>query len=439
MNAPAVGGSTTAVTVAYPIGGATLSMKSYDGANGTGTLLGEVDTVPVVTTGVANTIDLVIEGIAHSVALSVVPNQPLLVGNATTGYTILGDDPAIFNAVLKDADGNIILNGQPPITTSGASSIGVGYANASESQISFLGTKQSTGYENIVVSFNNPDGTVISAPSVKIKDEPLVAAIDSATNSISLFDAAGNAVALPSGSFAGLVHPVSIAYDQCVRLLVVADSSLNTLMFYGLDGESYPYSVGPFPGISDPVAVQTYVGVSSTEYAVANDGDNSIRSYDIFGNTSNPWFWSYKPSAIACLNDCTQIAEVSSGGQGTIVNYQGTPPTRFFPGLNQPVGLLGTYGLNPIVYALNRGNNSITTYDTSGQPVTVTGTFPGLSQPGGFTYNPASLGILVTNDGNNSVSAYDLQGNAVALPTGAFPGLQTPSAILGIPIGQCYN
>ncbi|HVA26756.1 MAG TPA: hypothetical protein VNF68_01145 [Candidatus Baltobacteraceae bacterium] len=435
MNAPATGNSTTSVTVAYndysPI-----TMQTFDGANGTGTLLGEVTAAPSIQLGKANTIDLTVVGIATSATLSVVPNQPLLVGDATAGYTLLGDQPELFDLVLKDADGNVILTDRPQFITAGASTVGAGYANASGSQISFFGVGLSSGYEDISLQFQNPDGTTLSLPPVKIKDEPLVAVINGATNTISMFDGNGNAVALPSPSFQGLVHPTALTYDPCLRTLVVADAGANTLRLYGEDGETYPYTVGPFTGISNPVALS--LNVLDADYLVANAGDDTVSSYYTNGPQFAPYSWTHTPSALACLNACVQQVLLSSDGSATIINDQAPIPPNAFAGLNDPTGVIGDEPPNTLMYIVNHGNNTITTYDTTGAPVPVTGSFPGLSQPFGIAYNPSQSGMLVTNEATNAVTAYDLQGNAMALSPGAFAGLQSPTAIFGIGIGQCF-
>ncbi|MGA7569228.1 MAG: hypothetical protein WBG27_03290 [Candidatus Aquilonibacter sp.] len=434
MNAPASGNSTTSVTIAYndysPI-----TMKTFDGANGTGTLLGEVTAAPSIQLGQANTITLAVVGIAASATLSVVPNQPLLLGDASTGYTLLGNQPELFDLVLKDADGNIILTDPPPFITTGNTTVGAGYTNQTGSQVSFLGVSISSGYENVSLEFQNPDGTTLSLPPVKIKDEPLVAVVNSGTNSISLFDGNGNVVALPSTSFQGLVHPTALTYDPCLRTLVVADAGLNTLLLYGEDGETYPYTVGPFTGISNPVAIS--LDALNTDYLVANASNDTVSSYYTNGPQFPPYTWTHTPSAMACLGTCAQQVLLSSDNSATIIGDQSPLPPSAFAGLNDPTGAIGNELPNTMMYVVNHGNNTITTYDVTGAPASVTGSFSGLSQPYGITYNPSQAGILVTNEANNTVTAYDMQGNPISLAGGAFSGLQSPTAIFGIGIGQC--
>jgi hypothetical protein len=56
-----------------------------------------------------------------------------------------------------------------------------------------------------------------------------------------------------------------------------------------------------------------------------------------------------------------------------------------------------------------------------------------------MTNSPTQPAILVANAGNGTVTEYDVQGHSIALPTGAFSNLDAPSAILGMPIAQCYG
>jgi len=439
MNAPATGGSTTAVTLAYT-GNALLTAKTFDGSNGAGTILGEVSETPLITSGKANTITLAIEGIAKSATIAAAPNQPLLEGNAATGYTLLGDQPEAFNIVLEDADGNIILDDPPPFVTHGNQAIGAQYAASGASQIYFAAAYQSSGYENITVELDNPDGTTLDLSPVKIQDDPLVAVINGGTNSISMFDGNGSAVSLPAGSFSGLVHPTALTYDPCLRLIIVADAGKNNLLFFGTDGETYPYSVGPFTGISDPTALVDALVGNNYEYFVANAGDDSIRPYGTGGpSLSGPEFWhGHAPDGIACVNICGEQIVISSDNSVTIFGQ--SLSAGAFAGLNAPSAILAgpSLGGNPLVYIANRGNNTISTYTTSGIAAATSGTFPGLSAPAAMTFNSETTGLLVANAGNNSVTAYDLQGNAVSLPVGAFANLNAPSAILGMPLAQCY-
>ncbi len=440
MNAPATGGTTTAVTIAY-VGNAVLTAKTFDGPNGTGTILGEVNETPVITPGKANTVALAIEGIAASATLAAVPNQPLLQGNASAGYVLLGNDRELFNLTLKDADGNIILSDPPPFTTSGNSSVGVAYAPDSASQVAFFGASLSSGFENITLQLNNPDGTTLDVGPVKIEDDPLVAVLNGGTNSISMFDGTGNAVTLPSGSFSGLVHPIALAYDPCLRLIVVADAGTNALSFFGADGQTYPYQVGPFTGISHPTALVAADTGGGYNYVVTNAGDDSVRFYTALGPTQvAPLYWNHTPSALACTALCGSLLLVSSDDSATILNPQTPLSPGAFAGLANPSAVLpGVAPMSAPIYIANRASNTINTYDLSGKSIATSGSFPGLSSPTAMTNSPTQPAILVANAGNGTVTEYDVQGHSIALPTGAFSNLDAPSAILGMPIAQCYG
>jgi hypothetical protein len=70
----------------------------------------------------------------------------------------------------------------------------------------------------------------------------------------------------------------------------------------------------------------------------------------------------------------------------------------------------------------------IKVYDEFGNPVTVGGTFDGLSGPEGIAYDSVNARILAPNFGNGTVTAYDVDGNAVALGT-PITGLTNPAVV----------
>lgn len=230
MNAPGAGG-TTAVTVNY-MPGETLTMKTFDGTNGSGTLLGQVDAQPNVQPGRVNSVSMVVVGIAKSVSmtLSAVQQTALYTGDATSGYTILGSNGLVFDTTLKDADGNIILD-PPPFELQGNTTIAASYDQTSHSNVAFYGMSAATAYENVALVFKNPDGSTLTAPSVKLRATGLVGVISSGTNTISEFQTDGTPVALPAGSFPGLQRPTAITYDTCLHLWVVADVALTHFCF----------------------------------------------------------------------------------------------------------------------------------------------------------------------------------------------------------------
>lgn len=88
---------------------------------------------------------------------------------------------------------------------------------------------------------------------------------------------------------------------------------------------------------------------------------------------------------------------------------------------------------NNFIYVINTGVSppSVTAYDEQGNQQTLSGTFPGLQSLtwGDMTYDPDNGYIYIVNDGSANVTAYDGQGNQQTL-SGTFPGLSSPRSVV---------
>lgn len=173
-------------------------------------------------------------------------------------------------------------------------------------------------------------------------------------------------------------------------------------------------------------------------YVVANGGDDTIRFYDTSGERFSPYHLPYMPAAIACINFCIGVLALSDSGSAVEMTSTGNVlQPGAFAGLNHPSAAVEAVLPNSkTIYVANHGNDTIGTYDEQGHSIPVKGSFPGLSAPVSITW--AGQDLFVTNSRNSSVTEYDLDGNPVTLPAGAFPDLQSPSAITEIPNAQCY-
>jgi hypothetical protein len=443
INAPPPGQPSQAVTAAAPLGSDVFSMKTYDGANATGTMLGQVDETFTVADGQANNIALTVIGIATSIAVVPEPNQPLLLGDAVSGYRIAGNRGVVFDVTLKDADGNTILNGgQPPLGVSGNQNLFFSYDDPSLNVIRAVSTNGINGYDQVVLTAFNPDGSQISAPPIKIGNTEIVAVIDGgSTPRVSLYDLNGNAIPLPAGRFGGLTQPSGLTYDPCLFTFAITDSASNSLNFYAEDGGPPAYTPGPFlPALNNPTAL-TFEPLNQT-YVVANAGTATLNFYTYFyqGVTFNGYpLGSFVPTALSCLQSCPGYVMASDPGNAVMVIngsdqivWQDGPPHVNHPSSVVPI-LLPQPERN---YITNRGNNTVTIYDDSGHIMTPSGTFPGLSQPTSMTFSNRGY-LYVTNYGSNSVTKYDLNGNQQ--PLSGFSGLNAPTYIRVVNIGQCYG
>lgn len=92
----------------------------------------------------------------------------------------------------------------------------------------------------------------------------------------------------------------------------------------------------------------------------------------------------------------------------------------------------------PHVYVADSASNTILAYDSQGNPVQLSGGFPGLSVPDGFAYDPSNQHFYVTNLGNSTVTVYDTSGNLITLGSGAFVGLNDPEDITFDPVNRYF-
>ncbi len=442
MNAPPPGTPTSTMSVPAPMGPANFTMKTFDQTGGGGTLLGQVNVGALITLGHANVLDMAVEGIVSSVSMTPLPNQPMLQGDASTGYTLLGNWGAEFNIVLKDPDGNILLTDAPPITVQNAPGIyGVmDPADASDLHVQPVGL--TPGFVQATFVFNNADGTTFSAPPVKMRSLSVVEIADAGSPGIHAFTEDGAPVILPPGSFAGLSRPTALDYDYCRKTLAVADGALNDVLLFGLQGVRYPYAVGPFSGEADPVGM--VLNVLDDGYFMANAGDNTIRGYRVFGPAFDPISTgTIQPSALTCLNSCIDFL-IASASSNSVVEYGGSTQVSTagkFLGLNLPSAIIASDNVDPVdphIFVSNKGNSTISVFDTAGNPATLSGSFPGLSSPTAMSFGTHGI-ILVTNAGNNTVSEFDINGDPIPLSAGAFPGLDQPTAIFSVVPAICYG
>lgn len=127
---------------------------------------------------------------------------------------------------------------------------------------------------------------------------------------------------------------------------------------------------------------------------------------------------------------------VTNAGSNTISVFDtsGNPianPAPGFLNLNAPDGLAYD-GATGLLYVSNTGNKTITTYDLNGNQVFTSGGFPVPSTAGDLediNFDAIDREFFVNDPTANQVFVYDENGNPVTLPAGAFPNLSTPYGV----------
>jgi hypothetical protein len=108
------GGRTCTISISAPIGTDTFAENLYASTNGTGAVLSQNTTSATITAGQANTVNLVLDGVVASIALSLATTAPPIGTPATipltvnindaSNATIIGSDPLANPITLTDSD-----------------------------------------------------------------------------------------------------------------------------------------------------------------------------------------------------------------------------------------------------------------------------------------------------------------------------------------------
>jgi len=216
------------------------------------------------------------------------------------------------------------------------------------------------------------------------------------SNTISVFDTAGNPLTVPSGAFPNLSTPDGLAYNN--GNLYVTNTGNKTVTIYDLNGNQVfiPNAFSNLSAAGDPEDIT--FDASSGEFFINDATSNQMYVYDQAGN----------PVSLA------------SGA---------------FPNLSGPYGVFWN-PLNDVIYVSNDGTNTINAYTPSGTPITLSGSFAGLSAPDDFVVDPSNGNIYVTEASTgflglcavSGIAEFDSNGNPVT-PSGGFSTVNCPDSI----------
>lgn len=161
------------------------------------------------------------------------------------------------------------------------------------------------------------------------------------------------------------------------------------------------------------------VGPGSPSLTVVSSNTGALSSGVV--SASNPNLFTVTPASYSA-NAPIQLTITATPSTASNTNSGASPVT-----VNVPARFVARNA--PRIYLSGGpGQSWIKVYDESGNPVSVSGTFPNLSGPEGLGYDPVGGRVLASNFSNGTVTAYDADGNQVALAT-PITGLTNPNTV----------
>ena len=224
--------------------------------------------------------------------------------------------------------------------------------------------------------------------------------------------------------------------------IYVANGGSNTVSVFDTAGNPLPVPAGAFPNLSGPDGF-TYSGATGYLYA-SNTGNKTITVYDLNGNQVHPSGGFPLPNTVGNPEDIVYDAfngqfYVNDRHKSQIYVYDGngSPVTLApgaFPNVSQPWGVTWN-PLNNLIYVSNGGTGNITAYDGQGNPVALPGSFNGLQAPDDFTVDPSNGNLYVTEAATefglcaiSGIVEFDFNGNRVT-PSGGFKTVVCPDGL----------
>ena len=465
INAPTNAPNTpTTVTesVPAPPGNDTFFITEYDQAGGGGDLLGKVTQTSNVIVDTANTINITVNGELASFLIQSA-TTPFIEGSLAAGFTLVGDAPQTFMAVPQDAKGYTIVSPGlvPTVTTiSSATQTAIAATQPPAGADTFtLEAPAPTGFITITASGPqlNAAGTAETGTTISttFKVDALAAfyIADYLVQQVKVFDENGTPLALPSGSFGGVLNPMGLAeippsatdpagsivltetsnfispslptvvsFDEAGNAqslptaafpgvsqplflgygagqLFVPNYNTESLTIYTPTGTQMPTAKGSFPGLLNPVAA--LYDPDNNDVYVTDFGADSITQYSAAGATIATATTGSHPQGIAYDSVAKNLYVAYGGSDGGVLNLANTPASA-----QAPVDA-GIDEFTPALVSVANGtgdfsNTSANTFFT------------------GIAFDPYTKQFYVGDSGMSKIDAFSEAGAAVTLPTGAF-------------------
>jgi DNA-binding beta-propeller fold protein YncE len=466
--------TTITETVPAPVGTDTFFITEYDQTNGGGDLLGKVTQTSNVIEGIANVINITVNGELASILIQP-STTPFIEGNLTAGYTLVGDGPQTFMAVPLDAKGYTIVSPGlvPSIAISSATPASIAVTQTQTSGNTFtLQAPAPTAFVTITASGNalSADGTTDSGATVTstIKVDALGAfyIADYFVQQVKVFDENGTPLPLPSTSFAGVLNPMGlaevppsstdptgsiiltetsnfpnpalpdvVAFDEAGNAqplpstafpnvsqpvflsygagqLFLPDFNSETVTIYNTTGTQMTTATGSFPGLLNPVAA--LYDPDNGDVYVTNFGADSITQFSATGTMIATATTGSHPQGIAYDSVAKNIYVAYGGSDGGVLNAANTPASVTAPtnsGIDEFTPALASVTIGTGDFS----NTSANTFFT------------------GIAFDPYTKQFYVGDSGMSKIDAFSEAGAAVTLPTGAFDTINATGTVASDP------
>lgn len=290
-------------------------------------------------------------------------------------------------------------------------------------------------------------GTTVTSKIPLTLYQPWLYVADNTSNGVFAFDERGNAKTLPA-PIADSNGPSGITYDPHDGFIYVTSAYSPSVHAYDPLGHAQTLT-GSFSGLSQPEGI--VFDPTNNELYIADDTNSAVKVYDEQGNAvslgpqafaspapvhpyaierdpNTDWFY-----VASCTTNIVKVYD-KSGTTQTL-----TPTNTAFPNLNHPDGMSFDphndwfYVNNCASYGSN--NSSMTAYDEQGNQQTLAGNPSGWNTGWDAFYDPYDGLIYVDHDQGTDpllVHAFNEQGQPVSLP-GSFTGLSWPAFITVVP------
>ena len=387
--------------------------------------------------------------------LSSIPGFTILGGGYTSFLLTLPGVAANFSdalslvqsgrqVLLRAQDGKpatLFVGDHFPVTLSLLSGSLGGATNSAPSSTSFLGVPSSTTFPETSFAVGN-DPVALAAIDFNFDSLPDLAVANQGDNTISIllnqsngnFTAATNSPfalaknetapsAIAAGTFGNTITSASGITTPTADLVVANSTSNNVTVLLGNGDGTFqeaagsPYSVGNNPS---SVVVADFNGDGNPDFAVANQGDNTI---SVFKGDGKGGFTEFPGSPFALTNTSTiaekgPVAMVAANLRGA-VNSRNNSPEIDLAVVNQATNNVA------ILLSSVDANSNVTFTEAANSPIAV-GQSPVAIATGDLNGDAVS-DLAVVNQGDNSVSILLGSSNLNATFTNA-PGSPLPTA-----------
>jgi hypothetical protein len=293
-NNPGAAGGTSTVAIDAPVGPDVFIITLYDALQtpgetaAAGNELGRVRLAQTIVANTLNTLNATVIGTVASVRIGPLPDQPNVVTRAGSpaGYELIGRAPATFAVAPLDAGGNVIVQPDAPVSialtantrATGVLAVSPVSGTTDRFTVQAVAPNATTYPSSLVATASDAaGGLATSSVVVDMTSAVYVAYANGGVPAVARFDAHGAPYPLPPGAFAGLVNPISLAYDPDDREILVADAGLNAVLAFDEDGAAVAgFTAVPVAGANgvayDPRNGNAYASGAAGVTVFAPDG-----------------------------------------------------------------------------------------------------------------------------------------------------------------------